>query len=390
MSLIFSRELNGPQTHALVIGVGNYPFAKPGKGVRPVLGGVPDLPSAADSAKLVCDWFIENQDRLSPPLASVEVLISDPISMAPRYQWRHGPNNAPDPATALNIDVYGFAWYKRVIAQPGGTAFFYCCGHGASHLQQPVLFIEDLNQDARNPWAHINLGALAYALGKDRNIGQAALFSDACGEYVKEFELEKSKECLFYDAPNIFETTRNHVSLLCAAAEAQLAYEGTSTPSGGPMLGRFTQTFLQGLSGSSARQTRHGWGVNCRDLAGDLKSIRRVFFSHWGDNEPFEPYPAVTQTDRIPLVFPQGFELPVVVMTDPLDKMPEYDFFISQKDNPAPPWLKNRAAGDPNAWYTTVPPSLNALYAIAAAKGSHYPMMFQPKEPLFDHWVPVP
>lgn len=387
MSLLLDRHVDGPKTHAFVVGVGNYPHAKAGEGAIGSLRSVPDLPSAADSAKLMCDWLLTSQDRLAAPLATLEVLISDPANQDHRYPWALGP---VDPATEENVEARGLEWYERVTAQPGDVAFFYCCGHGASHLQQPVLFLEDLNRRRVNAWSHINLGQLAHALRKNQTVAAAFLFSDACGQYVPEFELGRAQECRFYDEPSLFAASRNQVSLLCAAPEAQLAYEGAEATGSPLMFGRFTQACLKGLSGSSARLSRAGWGVNCRDLLSDLKSLRRVYFSHWGEREPFEPYQAVTQTDPIPIVFPQVFELPIVVMTDPPERMPHYGLAISQTSDPIPPLLKERKAGNPSAWYTTVPPGRDALYAIAVGDGDHYSVLFQPKEPLFDQWVSVP
>ncbi|MHC8400304.1 hypothetical protein ACYZTX_12695 [Pseudomonas sp. MDT1-17] len=387
LPLLLDRPIQGPKTHAFIIGVGNYPHARAGHGVQDNLRRVPNLPSAADSAKLMCDWLLENQDRLAAPLATLDVLISDPEDPNGRYPWARGP---VDTATEVNVSARGLQWYDRVVAEPGNIAFFYCCGHGASHLQQPVLFLEDLNQSPVNVWKHINLGSLAHALRKSQSISAAFLFSDACGQFVPEFELGMAQDCRFFPNPNLFAACRNQVSLLCAAAEGQLAYEGEGTDGSALKFGRFTQAVLKGLSGSSARWSRNRWGVSSRDLLGDLKSLRRVFFSHWDENHPFEPYQAVTPTDPISIVFPDEFELPLVIMTDPPDRMSHYNFVISQKNDPTLPWLKNRDAGDPNAWCTTVPPSCNALYAIAVKGAEHYPLLFQPNGPLFDQWVSVP
>lgn len=387
MTLLIDRHIDGPKTHAFIIGVGNYPHAKAGRGVQENLRRVPNLPSAADSAKLMCDWLLDNKDRLAVPLATLEVLISDPGDPNNRYPWARGPVGT---ATDANVSTRGLEWYDRVVAEPGNVAFFYCCGHGASHRQQPVLFLEDLNQPTVNVWKHINLDSLAQALRKSQSISAAFLFSDACGQFVPEFDLGGTQDCRFFHDPGLFAATRNQVSLLCAAAKGQLAYEGEEAAGSPLKFGCFTQAVLKGLSGSSARWSRNRWGVSSRDLLGDLKSLRRVFFSHWDENLPFEPYQAVMPTDPIPIVFPHQFELPLVVMTDPPDRMPHYNFFISQKSDPTLPWLKNRAAGDPTAWFTTVSPSCNAHYAIAVKGTDHYPLLFLPKEPLFDQWVSVP
>lgn len=385
--MLLDRPVQGPKTHAFVIGVGKYPHAKTGMGVQDNLRRVPDLPSAADSAKLMCNWLLDNQDRLCAPLGTLDVLISDPITPNHRYPWARGPVDA---ATEANVAARGLQWFNRVVAEPGNVALFYCCGHGASHLQQPTLFLEDLNQNLTNVWTHINLGMLAHSLQKNQSISAAFLFSDACGQFVPEFELGKAQDCRFFAMPNLFEISRNQVSLLCAAPEGQLAYEGADKGGSDLMFGRFTQALIKGLSGSSARWSKNRWGVSSRDLLGDLKSLRRVFFSHWGENQPFEPYQSVTQTDPIPIVFPDKFELPLVIMTDPPERMSHYNFIISKKNDPTPPWLQNRDAGHASAWNTTVPPGLDALYAVAVQGQNHYPLLFQPKEPLFDQWVSVP
>lgn len=391
MPLLFDREITGPKTHAFVIGVGNYPFARPGQGVDPSLRSVPALPSAADSAKLVCNWLLDNKDRLSAPLATLDALISDPPATANRYPWT--PAVPVDPATEANVSTHGLDWYQRLCVQPGDVAFFYCCGHGASHLQQPVIFLEDLNRNLINAWSHINLGDLSTALRKNQTISAALLFSDACGEFIPKFELiTKAQPCPFYPGPEqgLFIPSRNQVSLLCAAAEGQLAYEGTDSVGSNLKFGRFTQTCLKGLSGSSARYSHARWSVNSRDLQSDLKSLRRIYFEHWGNKEPFDPYFAVAPGDPIPFVYPENFELPLVVIADPPERMPYYDFAISQRNEPAPPWLKNKGVRDSAPWKTTVPPGINALYAIAIDGADHFSQLFQPKEPLFEQWVTVP
>lgn len=389
MPLLFDREIIGPKTHAFVIGVGNYPFARAGQGVDADLRAVPALPSAADSAKLVCDWLLDNKDRLAAPLATLEVLISDPPVTENRYPW--APAVPVDSATVANVASRGLAWYQRLCVQQGDVAFFYCCGHGASHLQQPVVFLEDLNRDPTNVWSHINLGQLSSTLQKNHTISAAFLFSDACGEFIPKFELRRhAQPCLFYPEADLFSASRNQVALLCAASERRLAYEGTDSAGSNLKFGRFTQTCLKGLSGSSARYSRARWAVNSRDLQSDLKALRRIYFEHWGDKEPFDPYFAVTQSDSIPFVYPENFELPLVVITDPPERMPYYDFAISERNEPAPPWLKNNATRGTGPWNTSVPPGINALYAIAIDGADHFSQLFQPKEPLFEQWVTVP
>ncbi|MNP41727.1 hypothetical protein D3C76_1354430 [compost metagenome] len=96
------------------------------------------------------------------------------------------------------------------------------------------------------------------------------MFSDACGQFVPKFELRpQAQPCQFYPEHDLFAVSRNQVSLLCAASEGQLAYEGTDSEGSNLKFGRFTQTCLKGLSGSSARYSRTRWVV----IAATCKAI---------------------------------------------------------------------------------------------------------------------
>ncbi len=139
MTVIFERQVAGSATHALVIGVGGYPEAKPGRGIDPDLRAVPDIPSAADSAKLMCSWLLSNQDALAFPLASLEVLIGEAAHLpnTKPHPWVHtSPIDAP---TFKNVGDAGKAWVARLKARPGDVALFYACGHGARLGSDPVV-----------------------------------------------------------------------------------------------------------------------------------------------------------------------------------------------------------------------------------------------------------
>ena len=386
MTILVNRPISGSKTHALVIGVGCYPDAKPNRGVDSRLRDVPDLDSAADSAKLVCDWLLEYQDQLSAPLSSLEALISDTDTDQNRYRWEYGPVDA---ATEANVMQKGYEWYQRVVAEEGNIAFLYCCGHGASHLNHPILFLEDLNKDVRAVWKFVDLQLLAISLQKNKKVAAAFLFSDACGEFVTEFELSKAQDTRFYAAPNPITPSRNQVSLLCAAAEGQLAYEGRQ-PGGDVMLGRFTQALIAGLRGLSARSVRRAFSVHSRDLLSDLKHLRRAYFDHWDDDLPFEPYQAITATDSLPIVRPTSFLLPVIVMVDPVERTSEFGLLISRNNSPNDPHLQERGRGDPRPWRVEIPPGHDAHYAIAVSTiGKHHWSLFQPIGPIFEQWVLV-
>lgn len=400
MTLVFQNDnIEGPRTHAFVIGVGSYPHAKQGKGHLQELRGVDDLPSAADSAKFVCEWLLTNGSRLAAPLASLEVLISDVPAEEDaddRYKWTpRDPIDRAIPiidgATETNVLAAGNSWWDRLSARPGDSAFFYCCGHGANHATQPVLFLEDLNLLARNPWSHLGVGSLAQALRRNQLIGSAFLFVDACGEFLSKFELGQALECRFFPAPVSFKGTRNNVSLICAASETGFAYDGedliSSMAGSSVRLGRFTQVLVKALGGASARYVDNRWAVEPTTLAVSLRKIQRIFFDAW-EERSFEPVVFVSPTDIYPISYGGvNFEVPIVILIDPLHRMKNCELFVSEQDDPDP-YIRRRAPGPAGAWLITVPATRRSLFAIARHDGQQHSNVFTP-EPLLKHLVVV-
>lgn len=394
MTLIFERkDIAGPRTHAFVIGVGSYPYAKQNNGQLKELRNVADLPSAADSAKFMCNWLLTHGGRLAAPLASLEVLISDiarPGDGSDRYQW--APDKPIDNATENKVKEAGASWWERLSLQPGDSAFFYCCGHGANHATQPVLFLEDLNLLETNPWSHLGVGSLAQALRRHQKIGSAFLFADACGEFLSRFELGQALECRFFPPPVSFRGTRNNVSLICAASETGFAYDGedliSAVPGSKVRLGRFTQVLVKALGGASARFVDDRWAVEPTTLAVNLRKIQRIFFDDWLERD-FEPMVFLSPNDIYPIAYgDEDFEVPIVILTDPLERMKSCELFVSEQDDLDVPWLKRRDAGPAGAWLITVPATRRSLFAIARHDGQKHSNVFTP-EPLLKHLVVV-
>ena len=378
MTQIFKRAVAGSGTHALVVGVGHYPDAKPGRGVRKELRTVQDLPSAADSAKLMCDWLIANCDRLAAPLASLEVVIADPPDQQDRYVWINAAAVAD--ASTANVKTAGKQWHTELTAKAGDVGFFYACGHGASLSMQSVVFLSDLNADAVEPWAHHNIGMTALAFRHLEGVRAAFFFADTCREFIPRFELAKSQDLSkFVAAPDPFEVGRDKVSLLCAASEAVLAYEGL-LPAGTVKIGRFTQTLIKGLDGASARWRGNAWTVYPGGLFEDMKLLQRAYRPDWRA-EPFEPSQPMTQSEVVPIVKPSDPRLPILVLTDPEDAMDRFELGICKNESGQLPWIDTRGQPTRDAWLAHVPGGLFPLYAVAAAAPACHASVFVPNGP---------
>ena len=393
MTLLYSRAVAGPATHAFVVGVGNFPYAA--QGANEFLRDVPNLPSAADSAKLMCDWLLVNRDNLVAPLASLEVLISDPTDAANRYPWQ--PEIAIDSATPGNVDTAGRRWLTNFPAGSQNVAFFFACGHGASLTAEPVLFLDALNLDPVNEWPNVHVASMARALRLHPNIESAYIFIDACGQKVKEFELcppENRQPTVFYAPVPYGATGANKVMLTSAAPEGQLAYDSPLSvryfpANAGVPIGRLTQTLMMALNGSSVRSYRGRWAVNSTGLRDDLKLLKQFYFPNLTDY-PFEPTPIYGFNDVRPFVYPQAPIVPYVATTNPTDKIDQYEFCIRDAAPPPPP-TDAGMKHDPvrRAWFGEMQPRDTSVYAVAFNHNECFANPFTPDQPKFELQVDI-
>lgn len=155
MTRVFFPETGrGPGVHALVIGVGGYPYLRGGEHARDriprALHGIGPLTSPPRSALAFAQWLVNGaQGAWQTPLRSVELLLS----------WTPGDPGGTDPAvgagtpvaTIDNIrDAFG-QWLTRCSADPDSVAILYFCGHG---LQSDghILLADDINRFPEAPF----------------------------------------------------------------------------------------------------------------------------------------------------------------------------------------------------------------------------------------------
>ncbi|MBJ7484434.1 hypothetical protein [Brevundimonas sp.] len=413
MTLIFEDKTVEKGLHAFVIGVGDFPFAKPDLGTNPKLQAVRDLPSAADSAKLMCDWLLANRDSMTPRLRSLEVLISDVPGGDTRYLARDArvlqPIGRADSAT---VPTAGGDWIGRLDEDEGSTAFFYACGHGANHGMQPVLFLSDINRrTGGDAWSHLNIGVMAQAFRQKPEIAAASFLLDACGEYVPVFP-DNARENGFITPDIPGPTDRDKVWLLAAASAGSLAYPGVSTEDllhdpryapqfeekvdsgSGVRFGRFTQTLIKGLEGSSSRWSNAGWHVDAMGLWSDLRQLHRIYFPAWKD-KPFEPSQVMSPNIRLTLIRHDAPRLPVVVEIDPPQRAADFDLRIGLSGDGDQPWIGVGGGRTPGPWVTHIAADRSRpYYALAIDPNAPPPpchsSFFMADQPQFDQRVTIP
>lgn len=173
-----SRE---PRTHALVIGVGDYPYLRGGReylaqdGGRVTLG-LAQLTSPPLSAAAFAAWLVHEYRNADAPLGSVELLLS-PSPPAREHQ----PSWAVERATMARIKQAFDRWYARCDRNTENVAIFYFCGHGLER-GSTLLLAEDFGKQPNRLWEScFDLDLTWYGMGECAATTQL-YFVDACRE----------------------------------------------------------------------------------------------------------------------------------------------------------------------------------------------------------------
>jgi hypothetical protein len=323
VSLVFERSVTGAAVHALVIGVGGYPSAKPGQSVHGAntpaeLTNVKDLESAPVGAKHFADWLISHADGLPAPLASVELALSTPAGALPQaaeYDWKsrivtlagaRDPRSSPtvSRATGSEVEAAGLRWEGRLRAQQNQFAVFYICGHGAAVPTRVVVFLSDLSGVVRSasPWEpFIDAEYLAVVMSRIPEIRAGYLFIDACQEVVNDIVLgEVDRSQGIGRGLHFFSQSRsphsNKVLLLVPAPTGRLTFDN-----GDGLGGRFTLVLVEALDGAAAcnYSGTGDWGVLVDGLPKAMKSLYQL--RGW-PSDGFDPTPIKNPLAYLPLV----------------------------------------------------------------------------------------
>lgn len=248
MTLIYENTTlaaSQPKTHALVIGVGEYPHLKNGSAFKnapaTVLTGLGQLTSSVVSAKEFAAWLVSDLDNPKAPLATVELLLSPA-----------GPFTPPGGATAQveaadmkNVKDAFNRWYARCDTDAGNVAVFYFCGHGVEY-DKTILFPEDFGSDPNTPWdTSIDFNKTFYGMGECKAQTQC-YFLDACREAA--FDALKSLGV----SPRPLKTTSLTVFQPRAAPILKAAIPGKKAYGPANGVSYFTEELLRCMKGLGA------------------------------------------------------------------------------------------------------------------------------------------
>lgn len=143
----------GPSTHAIVIGVGSYPWLLNGAklGDRALAEGMGQLASPPRSARAFADWLWGHRDP-SAPLGTAELLISEGDGTA-AYERPDGETFDVERADKAGVEAALRRWKARGNERDGNALIFYFCGHGVAKGPQLMLLASDFGSNTEFPYA---------------------------------------------------------------------------------------------------------------------------------------------------------------------------------------------------------------------------------------------
>lgn len=146
MTLVYSanRPAADPQTHAIVIGVNDYPHLNGGSSYAvqpaPQTFGLGQLTSPVVSARELATWLEKKYRNNVAPLGTLELLLSADNQLP-----------AAEPPTFQNISAAFSRWHQRCNQTVDNVAIFYFCGHGLD-VHITVLLAEDFGSNPLAQW----------------------------------------------------------------------------------------------------------------------------------------------------------------------------------------------------------------------------------------------
>jgi hypothetical protein len=246
--------------HALVIGVGEYPWLL--GGTQPTFashGGMDQLTSAPASARAFASWFL---DELShPQLAerSLELLLSD--ANDDTFDGGAGAVQV-ERATMANVKAAIHRWVARGDADQDSLLVFYFCGHGLGKGKQTVLLMEDFGSLPGTNSLSLAIDFDAFLLGMDQCAArQQCYLIDACrvGTPFALNTLSYFGDPVMIPAAKVSNRARS-APVFYSAVPGAAAYGRTSRPS------FFTAALLDAFKGAGADDPTGTWHVETDGL----------------------------------------------------------------------------------------------------------------------------
>jgi hypothetical protein len=390
LTLIINRGLAGPQTHALVIGVGSYSNLQT-PGLSPELRTLEPLASSPVSAFELIGWLEGEYNNPSAPLGTVDCLISDPNGPAafPRPPMRSYPIESP----RMDLIQSAFdSWFDRCDQDPGNVAIFYFCGHGLmDNLGYSMLLTEDFGFTRHDPFRNstVNFDLMARGMASNQ-AGTQLIIADACRHTMREARNDLSPT----SSQKLVRSNMNQIHARRALV-AQAAVLGSKAYTRVGQVTQFSQALLECLRGAGSERLGGGqWVVKLSRLSDALhRVLGRNARAPGAIRQPCENKTEGDAEATIH-VLRSNPEVPFCIGCDPHQAMQPADFSISLNKVAAP--LLRRPPLDappPTPWSSRAPVGCYTVSASFDPSGIYEDTSLDDEffyPPCYDYDVPVP
>lgn len=270
--VVHRADVEGPATHALVIGVGNYPHLKGGSG--PLFSGhenMGQLDSAPISARRFAEWLISKDGYHDPsrPLASVRMLLSEKKGLfGSSSKFANPATGKKVVAPRATLDTTRTTildWARALSSNEENLGIFFFSGHGVMVGLEQILLLSDFGDPT-------NLNTRGSAIRFDRfragmtriAARQQCYFVDACRSYTPAFTTAQGTtgETFVDPDPSIRYSRFAAQPVFNATLEGESAFGRDGEPS------LFTQALLQALKGGGTdnRNPPYDWQIEVGPL----------------------------------------------------------------------------------------------------------------------------
>lgn len=261
--VIWSDDSATVGTHALVIGVGEYPHLIGGAAPASATDGLRQLSSPPVSARAFARWLLSDYRCPGKDLASLSLLTSEPAP-TPFTDPRTGDQRPVATAGVKEIVTAVRAWKERGDSSADNRLFFYFCGHGISEGDDMALLAREFSLDDPNPLeGALDFRRLVDGLRKCR-ASQQIYFVDACRAssdvLISQSGGAYAGQVPFLGGMRPLEWPRRDAITYYATLSGDLAYARPGTVS------LFTEAMLRALRGAGSDDADGAWWVNTSRL----------------------------------------------------------------------------------------------------------------------------
>jgi hypothetical protein len=251
---------DGPQLHALIIGIDHYPHLGVAGARERELPLLSNLSSPTVSARALAQWLVDHEKWLSGvKLGSVNLVVA-PVPA-------NGAAAAPAPGSLHAIMIAFNDWFGRCNKNGDNIALFYFCGHG---LQKDVLLLlpEDFGEQKHNPWTQMIDFDATYRGMANCAAKTQYFIVDACREWSEDYVLDSNVRGVALGRADLRKQGARLAPTLFGAAPGLAALSlkpGT--------VSRLTSAIIDCLGGKAAVRLNGRWHVNVEKLGQAAKEI---------------------------------------------------------------------------------------------------------------------